>query len=158
MVRKKVKDRSKLYSRLVRARVTEKVYQRLKDLTDHSNCATIGEVARKLISRKKIICYYRDGSLDDAMEELCKVQRELKSIGVNINQIARYFNSTTDARQKMLYALKANDQNRRVEAKVDKLLDIVIKLSWKWLPDSPPKPGPLRMGRYPLEPEEIRDR
>jgi hypothetical protein len=157
MPRKKEKDRSKLFSRLVGARVTEKVYKRLENLRDHSNCATVGEVARKLISRKKIICYYRDGSLDDAVEELCIVQRELKTVGVNINQITRYFNSTTDARQKMLYAFKASDQNRRMDAKVDKLLDIVVKLSWKWLPNSPPKLGLGRMGRYPLEPEEIRD-
>lgn len=91
------------------------------------------------------------------MEELCDVQRELQAIGVNINQITRHFNSTADARQKMLYAHKANDQNRTVEANVDRLLDIVIKLSGNWLPDTPPEPGPLRMGRYPLNPQSNLD-
>ena len=131
MPRKKEKDRSKLFSRLVGVRVTEKVYKRLMDIQENSNCSTVAEVARKVLSKEKILCYYRDKYLDDTMGELSGICKELRAIGVNINQITRHLNTT----RQTIHILKAADQYKKVGAKVDRLLDIVTELSYKWLPN-----------------------
>jgi len=131
MARKKSKNQTRLLRYHVFTRVNESVYQRLKDIQENSNCATVAEVARKILSKEKILCYYRDRYFDDTMGELSAICKELRAIGVNINQITRRFNST----KKTLDALKAADQYNKVGIKVDRLLEIVTELSYKWLPN-----------------------
>lgn len=113
MPRKKVKDRSKLLSHLIGVKVTEAFYKKLKGIEENSNCGSIGEVARKILLRERILFYQRDKDLDETMQELNCICKELRAIGVNINQITRHFNAT----KKTLHSLKA-DQYRKVGVKV----------------------------------------
>ena len=131
MKRKKVNDQSKLLTHPIRTRVTERVFKRLENTRVNSNCSTVAEVARKVLSREKILCYYRDRYLDDTMGELSGICKELRAIGVNINQITRHLNTT----KQTIHILKAADQYKKVGIKVDRLLDIVTELSYKWLPN-----------------------
>jgi len=70
MPRKKVKDRSKLLSHLIGIKITEAFYRKLRGIQENSNCASVSEVARKILLRERILFYHRDKDLDDAMQEL----------------------------------------------------------------------------------------
>jgi S-adenosylhomocysteine hydrolase len=133
MPRKKAEDQDKLFSYPVRTRVTEKAFNRLEKLRETSNCSTIGELARKVLSNQEIKCFYIDRSLPAVMEELALVRKELKAIGTNINQLTRSFNSTHDENAKAFYVLKVSDLYKTVDAKVNELLSIISSLSKKWL-------------------------
>ena len=72
-------------------------------------------------------------TLNATMEELALIRKELKAIGININQITRSFNQDKAETQRAFYVLKVADQYKKVDAKVDDLLTLISKLADKWL-------------------------
>lgn len=119
-------------NRLIGVRVSEKFYNKLEDLRRNSNSQSIGEFARMILQREKIIWYHKDESMDATAVELAGIRQELKAIGTNINQVTRYFNSKTIPAQKIFDALKILDEYKRIENKVDRLLNAISDLSHKW--------------------------
>ena len=79
---------------MVRTRLTKTAYDRLLDIMQKSNCTTVGGIARKILSKEKIACFYIDATMNAPMEELAAIRSELKAIGVNINQQTRFFNAS----------------------------------------------------------------
>lgn len=134
MARKKAKNRESLLTRSIIIRVNEALFKRLKKLERESDCSSVAEVVRKIISRQRINCFYRDISMNGPMEELALIRKELKSIGININQQTRFFHTSTTAAERSFYAMKTAELYRRVDRKVDRLLVIVSALAEKWLP------------------------
>jgi hypothetical protein len=113
--------------------VTKTVFDRLESKRKESDSGTIGEVARKVLSGKSIKCFYKDVTLNPVMEELAQIRKELKAIGININQITRTFNQDKAENHRAYYVLKVADQYKKVEEKVDRLLELVSLLAEKWL-------------------------
>jgi len=70
------------------------------------------------------------------MEELALIRKEIKAIGVNINQQTRYFNACKSASEKAFYAMRTSDLYSKINDKIEKLLSVVSKLAIKWLPES----------------------
>jgi hypothetical protein len=133
MPRKKSPNPEELLTRFVRTRVTEKVYLRLDKIRLNSDCHSVGGVARKILSQEKITLFYKDMTLNATMEELALIRKELKAIGININQITRSFNQDKTETQRAFYVLKVADQYKKVGVKVDDLLTLISKLADKWL-------------------------
>jgi hypothetical protein len=121
------------YTHPVRTRVTRVVYQRLEKLIEKGDCHSIGEVSRKILSNEQIKVFHMDASLNMAMEELAQIRKELKAIGVNINQLTKAFHSSPNENAKAFYALKVAGRYEAVGIKVDALLSIVSQLAEKWL-------------------------
>lgn len=134
MARKKAKNRESLLTRPIIIRVNEPLFKRLEKLKRESNCGSVGEVVRKIISRQRINCFYRDISMNGPMEELALIRKELKAIGININQQTRFFHTSATTVERSFYVMKTADLYRSVEGKVDRLLVIVSALAEKWLP------------------------
>lgn len=68
------------------------------------------------------------------MEELTSIRKELKAIGININQITRTFNqekSKDNNRQQ--YVLQIAELYKKVDIKVERLLFLISQLTEKWL-------------------------
>lgn len=114
-------------------RVNATTFQRLEKTKANSNCQSIGEVARKILSREKILCFHKDISMDATMEELAGIRKELKSIGVNINQQTRNFHTADHDAQRNYYFMKTTDLYKVVGKKIDTLLILVAKLAERWL-------------------------
>jgi len=120
----------------VRTRVTEKTYRRLEQIQRNSNCRSMGAVARKILSREKILMLNRDASMSGPLEELTAIRKELKSIGININQQTRHFHTSENESQRAFYVMRTTELYKNVSNKVDHLLAIISKLSLKWLRES----------------------
>lgn len=133
MSRKKAADRQELLTCPIRTRVTETVFKRLEKISKESDCRSVGEVARKILSKEKITLFHRDISLNAPMEEMALIRKELKSIGININQQTHRFHTSTSESERAFYALKTAELYKQVGGKVDELLAIVSKLAQKWL-------------------------
>lgn len=133
MARRKSPYPDQLLTRHIQTKVTDEVYQRLEQLQIKSDCQTIGELARRVLSKDKITLFHKDASMDGPMEELTSIRKELKAIGVNINQITHSFHIAQTDNQKNYQAMRAAEEYKKVGAKVDQLLNIVSQLSKKWL-------------------------
>lgn len=80
-------------SRRITLRLTEKEYAKIESLFKASTCRKLSDYIRRLIFSRPITSTYRNQSLDDLMEETVVLSSELRSIGNNINQIAKKVNT-----------------------------------------------------------------
>jgi hypothetical protein len=135
MPRKKYANPEAVLTHFVRTRLTEAAFKRLDKIRQSSDCHAVGEVARKLLSKEKITLFYKDMTLNNAMEELALVRKELKAIGININQLTRGFNIGNKRNMPTdLYLMQVFKLYQTVDAKTDEILNIINQLSQKWLP------------------------
>ena len=132
MARKGVKTAEELLVKSVAVRVTAAEHRRLKRLQLQSDCHSIGEVIRRVITGKPIKLFHRDASLDGVIEELASVREDLRAIGVNINQITRHFNASSSTHKRVFLAYQALEQYRKVEQKVNLLLSLISQLARRW--------------------------
>ncbi|RQO75663.1 mobilization protein [Pedobacter sp. KBW06] len=133
MPRKKTSRPEQLLSHFIRTRVTQTVFNRLENIRQKSDCHSIGTVARKILSKEKITLFHKDITLNATMEELALIRKELRSIGININQITRTFNQDKVATHRAFYVLKVASLYKKVDQKVETLLTIISNLAGKWL-------------------------
>ena len=112
MARKKTTDTAALLSQTILFRVRQQEYEKLLKLAQNSDCRSVGEVVRRILEKRRIILFHRDTSLDGVVEELAGVREELWAIGVNINQITRHFNASTQAHKRVFLAQQALEQYR----------------------------------------------
>lgn len=130
---KKAKDQEELLSHNLIIRVTETTFKRLEKMHKESHYASIAEVARRILSNQQIKLFYTDVSMNAPMEEMALIRKELKAIGININQITRSFNQDKAGTHREFYVLKVADLYKNVDEKVDRLLVIISGLAEKWL-------------------------
>lgn len=133
MPRKKAKNQEMLVSRPIIIRVTEETFSKLDEIRVSSNCQSIGEVARNILTRKRILMLHRDISMNGTMEELASIRKELKAIGININQQTKSFHLSKSETEKTFHFIKTAEMYKSIDGKVDYLLSIVSKLTLKWL-------------------------
>jgi hypothetical protein len=133
MARKKAKNRDPLLTHSIRTRVRAVVFQRLQNLVKTNDCQSLAELTRRILSREKIICYHRDTSLDEPLEELIRIRKELNAIGVNINQITHSFHTSDTPGKQVFHSLKIAEEYKKVGEKVDFLSKMIFELGQKWL-------------------------
>ena len=133
MSRRKLANSEELLSHNIIIRVSEKLFKKLEKLRRETRSPSIAEVCRKILTNQKIKLYQEDASMNPAMEQLAMIRKELKSIGININQVTRNFNGSKAENQRSYLALQTADLYKHVDAKVDQLLIIVGQLAEKWL-------------------------
>jgi hypothetical protein len=132
MGRKKAKPEELLVHR-INSRISDKALKRLETLLAKSNCRSIAELVRRIVSKEKIVVLLRDMRLDRHIHELAGIRAELRSIGININQITHHFHAAGTERQKMLYAMEVAEEYAKVGEKVSALMEMVDTLGQKWL-------------------------
>jgi hypothetical protein len=136
MPRKKLSNPDDILSHPIIIRVTGPMFKRLEKLQQESDCQSVGEVARKILSNEKLNCFYRDISLNAPMEEMALIRKELKAIGININQQTHRFHISGSESQRAFYVLKTAELYKKVGERVELLLIIISQLAEKWLPRS----------------------
>lgn len=132
MGRKKVKEDDVLKHE-IKTRVNSRKFRELEKLLDGTVNRDMSSLVRHILHNRPIKVFTYDRSLDITMEELSALRAEVRAIGVNINQITRYFNSYSETRRKEFYAKIAFQQYQAMEPKIDRILIIITQLSKKWL-------------------------
>ena len=136
MARKPAANQEELLDHVITIRVSSATLERLEKLLAQSSCRSIGEVARKLLNRERINCFYRDVSMSGPMEQLALIRKELKSIGININQQTRYFNAVKSMAEKDFHSGRTVELLLKADDKMERLFALISKLAEKWLPRS----------------------
>lgn len=130
MTRKKVKDDERL-TRKIGLRVAGPFYDEMKGMLSKSNCRSIAELTRHILYKKRIILYHKDATMDATAAELAGIKKEIRMIGVNVNQVTKYFNSKAIPSAKIFEALKILDEYKKVTKKCDAVLDLIETVSKK---------------------------
>jgi len=120
-------------SKPVRTRLHKDKYEELELLVKESKGETMCSVVRKVLEEKSIKVFRHDESLDIVMEELAANRAEIRSIGININQMAKLFNTYPELKQKIFYAKNGYERFLKLEDNIEKLLGKVEVLAKRWL-------------------------
>lgn len=133
MSRKKAKNQDSILSHPVIVRLTEGQFNKLVKLRAESDCRTIGEIIRRIIANKPVKLLHKDISMNAPMEELALIRKEIKSIGININQQTHRFHISESQTERSFHALKTAETYKSIEPKIDRLFVLLSKLAEKWL-------------------------
>jgi len=74
-------------------RLTLEEYEKIEKRYRKSMFRNMSEYSRTVLLKKPVIFTYRDQSMDDVLEELILLRRELNCIGKNFNQAVYKLNS-----------------------------------------------------------------
>lgn len=132
MPRKKAKENEVLQHE-IKTRVNDKRFKELSDLLRKSRFQSMSEMIRDILDNKPVRILVHDDSLEQYMEMLSGIQKELRSIGININQITRHFNSAPAENQKIFHSMNIAEQYNEVGVRVDQLLSVVNEIAKQWL-------------------------
>lgn len=133
MGRKKLKQQSEVLSHHVSFRITEAERQELDRLCRQSDCRTLGEVVRRILSKQEIIYFHKDATMDAPMETLSTIREELRRIGININQVTRYFNSCKTDAEKSTSGLKVAELFASTMPQLKIVMNLIAQMSRRWL-------------------------
>ncbi len=117
----------------VMTRIKKEKYDELSSLAKLSKGETVSSLVRKIVHDRPIKVFRHDESLDLVMEELAANRAEILKVGVNINQMAKLFNTYPELEKKIYYAKNGYDRFLRLENNIEMLLDKVDKLTHRWL-------------------------
>lgn len=132
MPRKKNEKDDNLKHRLY-TRVNEAKFNELQAILKKNPQNDMSRLIRDILHNRRVKVFVHDTTMDDTMEALIRLRREINSIGVNINQITHRFNSYPDAARKVVFARLAFQEYTDLQPKIDEMLVIVRELGKKWL-------------------------
>lgn len=87
----------------------------------------MSSLVRDILSNKTIVCKTHDETFDLLLDSMNSIQMEIHAIGVNINQITRYFNSLEDPLRKKGLVRKLEKLLAETGVKVDGLEKLIKK-------------------------------
>jgi hypothetical protein len=93
----------------------------------------MSELLRDILYNRRIVTVTHDKSMDYIMEKLTAIRSELHAIGININQVTKYFNSDPNPHMKLFYAKSIGDLYQNVGCKTEELLSFISKAGEQWL-------------------------
>jgi hypothetical protein len=80
-------------TRWMHIRLKPEEYKTINDRFKRTMLRKMSEYTRNVLLEKTITVTYRDKSMDEVLEELILLRKELNSIGINFNQAVRKLNS-----------------------------------------------------------------
>ncbi|WP_238395354.1 MobC family plasmid mobilization relaxosome protein [Mucilaginibacter sp. UC70_90] len=92
----------------------------------------MSEYARALLLGKPVMILNRDKSLDDLLEELMILRKELNAIGNNLNQAVRNINSAHGTADNRLWENLLQVVNNKLEPSVTEIKDRINTYATLW--------------------------
>ncbi|WEK17884.1 MAG: mobilization protein [Candidatus Pedobacter colombiensis] len=129
----KAKDNESILSHTIVVRITASQYEKLEKISKLSDSRTIANVVRKILANRPIKLLHKDISMNAPMEEMALIRKEIKSIGVNINQQTHRYHASTSETERSFHSIKTAETYKSIEPKIDQLMMIISKLAEKWL-------------------------
>lgn len=118
----------------IHTRITQKKYDELVTLLGRSrSIRTLSELLRNILHEREIVVRTYDQSLDEVMEKLSLIYKELQAIGVNINQVTHRFHMEEQPEGKLFQALEITKLFQQADLKLSGLFSLISNLSEQWL-------------------------
>lgn len=125
-----------LRSQWLHIRLTPDELQKISGNHQRTTSRELSAFARKRLLEDPLTYYTRNASLDEGLQELVRLRRELSAIGNNLNQLTRKLNSftTTPGLTAMSEALKL--VREKVDRQLTQINNGINQLGRQWLQGS----------------------
>lgn len=120
-------------SRKITVRLTLKEFNVLHAQYKKSTCREMSEYVRAILLKRQVAMNYRNQSLDDLIEELKSLRRELNALGNNFNQVVKKLNASQQTHELIQYSSVASLFQKTLLGKVESIKEKVGNISDLWL-------------------------
>ena len=120
-------------TRLIGLRLSPKEYEKIEQEYRKSTCPNLSEYVRHRLLNKPITVRQRNQSLDDWMEEMIRLRRELNGIGNNFNQAVKKLYSLQQIAEFQTWLLTWEWDRKIMLNKVDEIKKRIDKMADSWL-------------------------
>lgn len=116
----------------VHLRLTPSEYRQLHSRFKKTTCRKLSDYLRAAIFDRTVTTKYRNTSIDDALEKMGALNKELNAIGNNINQMAKRMH-TIQFPEMPLWLVQFDAHSKQYFTKMDEVKSMLGKLSERWL-------------------------
>lgn len=120
-------------SKMVPVRLTPTEYKTVQQAQKKTHFNKLSEYLRSLIMGKPVVLSYRDRSMDEMLEELVLLRRELNAIGNNLNQAVRNINAAHGNADSRLWLNLLETVNGKLQPSITEIKDCMSQFSELWL-------------------------
>lgn len=120
-------------SKMVPVRLTPTEYKTVQQAQKHTHFTKLSEYLRSLIMGKPVVLSYRDRSMDEILEELVLLRRELNAIGNNLNQAVRNINAAHGNTDSRLWLTLLETVNGKLQPSITEIKERMSQFSEIWL-------------------------
>ncbi len=119
--------------RIVGVRFTREEFERLQDKSRHSTTPQLSEFIRRCVFDKPIVIKHRNQSLDEFMQGLMELRKELSAIGNNFNQSVRHINTFKEASAIQLFADNYLKDREQLFGRIENIEERIRQIADLWL-------------------------
>ncbi|MEB0261825.1 plasmid mobilization relaxosome protein MobC [Mucilaginibacter sp. 10I4] len=119
-------------SRILLTRLKPAEFTLLDNRFKKTRFRKLSEYIRSVLLEKPITVTYRDKSMDEVLEELILLRKELNAIGNNLNQVVRNINSANGHADTRLWVNLLGVINSKLEPSIIQIKDRMNKYADIW--------------------------
>ena len=119
-------------SKWIKVRLKPSEAELVRRRYEKSTFQNLSEFGRAMILGKPVTIIHRDRSMDEVLEELILLRRELNHIGNNLNQAVRNINSAHDFPDTRLWMNLLTIINGKLEPSINEIKERMNKYSDLW--------------------------
>ncbi|MBK0378553.1 plasmid mobilization protein [Mucilaginibacter segetis] len=119
-------------SKTLLTRLKPDEYQSIYSAFKKTRFNKLSEYSRSLLLSKPVVVNYRDKSMDEMLEELALLRRELNAIGTNLNQAVRQINSAQGNAEKKLWLNLLSVIGTKIDPAIGQIKDRMQNFSELW--------------------------
>lgn len=120
-------------TRFIGLRLTDIEYSDLEQRWKASTSRKLSDYIRKCIFRKQIVTTYRNRSLDEFMEEMILLRKELNAIGNNFNQSVKKLHTIQNVSEFKPWILGHELERKFIFNKIDDIINRINQIAEVWL-------------------------
>lgn len=113
--------------------LTQGQYTKIEGLYKKSNCHTLSEYVRKLLSDKPVTIFYRDQSLDDLIEEIAELNNEMNNVRNIAFQALEKLTQHQGINQHVTPASTLEIAVKNLYKRIEEIKNQIEKITDKWL-------------------------
>ncbi|HEV7780314.1 MAG TPA: plasmid mobilization relaxosome protein MobC [Chitinophagaceae bacterium] len=114
-------------------RFTENELECLQRKFQHSTSSQLSHYMREILLGRPVVIKYRNESLDNFMEELIAMKKELNAIGHNLNQAVKKLHTLKTIPEFRNWIAKQENMQQEVEQRTIQIEQRISKMWEKWL-------------------------
>ena len=119
-------------TKLITLRLTPGEYQELNRRFKTTTCRKLSDYLRKILLTGKVTVFTRNQSLDDFMEEMINLRKELNAIGNNFNQAVHKLHILEKIPEFRSWILLNESDKKILMSKVDEIKNRINQFAEKW--------------------------
>lgn len=116
-------------------RMTEEEYKAVETLSRQTTCGSLSEYARKTLMGKPVVLRYRNQSLDDFTSTMLQLQKELKAISSNFNQVVKRLHTLKHVPDIQQWILINEQDKTRLFRQIESISNTITKTYQLWSHD-----------------------